>query len=94
MNYKNGRDILPDNLLSQLQEYIQGQLIYIPKKKVRAGWGQVNGTRELIDMRNSEIFGLYKRGASLRELVKKYNLSEDSIRKIVLKHQKLSKASV
>ncbi|WP_390620616.1 hypothetical protein [Oceanobacillus picturae] len=46
MQYKNGKEVLPPNLLKEMQKYIQGELIYIPKKKSqRAGWGEVNGSR-------------------------------------------------
>jgi hypothetical protein len=38
MSYKNGKDFLPASLLKQLQDYIQGEIIYIPKKEQkRAG---------------------------------------------------------
>lgn len=29
--HKNARDILPDRLLKELQEYISGETLYIPK---------------------------------------------------------------
>ena len=49
------------NLLKQLQEYIQGEIVYIPKKEQkRAGWGENNGTRIIIERRNREIFRLYQ----------------------------------
>ena len=39
MGYKNGKDVLPCELLQELQKYVQGELIYIPKEdNVRAGW--------------------------------------------------------
>lgn len=82
--YKNGKDVLPIKLLEEVQKYIQGEIIYIPKKKnERARWGEVNGTRELIKDRNSEIYNLYKKGFRIEDLIKLYNLSEDSIRRIV-----------
>lgn len=82
--YKNGKDILPIELLEELQQYIQGEIIYIPKKKnERARWGEVNGTRELMKDRNSEIYNLYKKGFKIEDLVNLYHLSEDSIRRIV-----------
>ena len=84
MVYKNGKDILPIELLEEVQKYIQGETIYIPKKKnERARWGEVNGTRKIIKDRNSEIYNLYKKGFKIKDLVKLYNLSEDSIRRIV-----------
>ncbi|MFZ5353060.1 MAG: CD3324 family protein [Bacillota bacterium] len=89
LSYKNGKDILPERLLKELQKYIQGELIYIPKNdNVRAGWGENNGTRKLISQRNHEIYMLYKNGYTVYELTDRYSLSEDSIRKIISKTNK------
>lgn len=86
MSYKNGKDVLPPSLLKQLQDYIQGEIIYIPKKEQkRAGWGENNGTRLIIEKRNREIYGQYKSGSTIFELIQMYHLSEDSIRKIIVK---------
>lgn len=84
MCYKNGKDVLPAALLKELQKYIQGEIIYIPKENnVRKAWGENNGTRKLIRERNMEIYRFYKNGTTITELSESYNLSEDSIRKIV-----------
>ena len=84
MKYINGKDILPQSLLEQLQHYVQGELIYIPRQKNnRAGWGAVNGARLMIRMRNEEICRLYEEGATVQELMLQYHLSEDSIRKVL-----------
>lgn len=86
MSYKNGKDILPASLLRELQKYIQGELVYIPKTdSKRAGWGEANGTRLLIEARNREIYRMYKDGTPILELIRQYHLSEDSIRKIIVK---------
>ncbi|WP_281885080.1 CD3324 family protein [Paenibacillus sp. YYML68] len=91
MGYKNGKDILPPSLLKQLQDYIQGEIIYVPKKEhTRAGWGENNGTRQSIRKRNDEIFQLYENGYSVTELITKFHLSEDSIRKIIVKTRGLA----
>ncbi|KQX51701.1 MULTISPECIES: CD3324 family protein [Paenibacillus] len=91
MSYKNGKDVLPPNLLKQLQEYIQGEIVYIPKKEQkRAGWGENNGTRIIIERRNREIFRLYQTGSTVMELIKVFHLSEDSIRKIIVKTRELT----
>jgi len=90
LQYKNGKEVLPPHLLKELQKYIQGELIYIPKKNnERAGWGEVNGSRRLIAQRNAEIFQLYREGRSFEELERLYNLSIDSIRKIIYKTRRL-----
>lgn len=81
----------PPNLLKQLQEYIQGEIVYIPKKEQkRAGWGENNGTRIIIERRNQEIFRLYQTGSTVMELIKVFHLSEDSIRKIIVKTRELT----
>lgn len=86
MQYKNAKEVLPPSLLKEMQKYIQGELVYIPKaKNKRAGWGEVNGSRQLIKKRNETIYELYKEGKSLEDLETMYNLSVDSIRKIVYK---------
>jgi len=82
--YKNGKDVLPSALLKELQKYIQGEIIYIPKEdNVRKAWGELNGTRKLLRNRNMEIYNLYKDGTTITTLTESYNLSEDSIRKII-----------
>ncbi|MCX7749460.1 MAG: CD3324 family protein [Clostridia bacterium] len=89
MMYKNGGTVLPPRLLKELQKYIQGELIYIPKhSKKRAGWGHLNGTREALVQRNNEIYSEYKNGIQIDFLALKYHLSEDSIRKIIFKINK------
>jgi Mor family transcriptional regulator len=86
LSYKNGKDILPPELLKEIQKYVQGELIYIPKGgRERAGWGEVNGTRDVLIGRNREIYHYYKSGLSIEALIQKYHLSEDSIRRIVSK---------
>jgi Mor family transcriptional regulator len=84
MKYKNGKDILPATLLEQLQNYVQGELVYIPRQESqRAGWGALNGTRLMIRMRNIEICRFYEDGTTISELMERYHLSEDSIRKVL-----------
>lgn len=84
MNYKNGEEILPPELLKILQSYAEGELIYIPKKdKLRSRWGENCGTRTLIIKRNTEIYVQYKAGIKIFELAQSFFLSEDSIKKII-----------
>ena len=45
MGYKKAEEILPAELIEILQEYVDGDIIYIPKKKTRAGWGTISGTK-------------------------------------------------
>ena len=89
MKYKNDKNLLPKELLQKVQEYIQGDVIYIPKLKgEKMPWGAKNGARKAIYTRNKDIFNLYVNGYSIEEIVSIYNLSESSIRKIISKIKK------
>jgi len=84
--YKNGREVLPPSLLQELQRYVGGELIYIPKlSERRARWGEVSGTRKLLAERNREICRLHSGGMTVAELEAKFHLSTESIRKIIVK---------
>jgi len=87
--YKNGRDVLPPSLLRELQKYIQGEVVYIPKPSdQRANWGEVSGARKQLAERNEEIHRYYRNGWSVADLERKYHLSGESIRKIIVKTRK------
>ena len=84
MKYVNARDVLPPDVLSEVQKYLCGELIYIPKRdNEKAGWGQINGTRKQVFSRNRSIAEAYREGTSVCELMDRYCLSEASIRKII-----------
>ena len=84
MSYIKANDLLPPELVKEIQKYIQGTQIYIPKKyKKRLGWGQKNGTRQKLHHRNTMIRALKNSGHTIAELADQYHLSTDSIRKIV-----------
>lgn len=86
MNYKNGRDVLPPHLLEELQQYIQGEILYIPKQKQdRVPWGELSGSRLSLSIRNQEIYHDYCSGQPVKALATSYHLSEESIRKIITK---------
>ena len=47
MSYVNAEDVLPKKLVEEIQKYIDGQLIYIPRKNENTlSWGEKNGTKE------------------------------------------------
>jgi len=83
LSYKKGVEVLPAHLLKEVQKYIDGGLIYIPKKSERVEWGHLNGSKKLLEKRNDKIFELYKNGISLDEIAHIYYLSEETIKKIV-----------
>ncbi len=84
MAYKNAKDYLPKELLSEVQKHIQGVLVYIPTDdSAKKGWGKLSGTRKELDKRNASIREDYKQGLTVDEIADKSYLSVDSIRKIV-----------
>lgn len=75
---------LPEELIKEIQKYIQGETIYIPKAKSNyQRWGSSSGARRTIAERNAAIKEAYKNGCSIDELVEKYYLAPDTIRKII-----------
>lgn len=83
LNYKNAKDVLPYELLEAVQKYIDGDLLYIPKKSSRSAWGEKNGTRKELQKRNRRIACEYRSGKTLDELSDSYCLSADTLRKII-----------
>lgn len=83
MKYKNAKDILPDKLLRELQEYVSGGLLYVPQSGEKRAWGENSGARQYYRQRNQEIREAYQMGASVDELAEKYNLTEEALRKIL-----------
>ena len=84
LSYRNAKEILPAELLDEIQQYVRGEIIYIPKQsEEKIKWGIKNGSRKKYDKRNSDIKALKKGGMTVDEIARVYYLSSDSIRKIV-----------
>lgn len=84
MKYINATEVLPLDLLSEVQKYIAGEVLYIPQPKgLKNSWGSRSGARQEIINRNKQIKLEKKDGRSIEELMIKYNLSYDTIKKIV-----------
>ena len=85
MKYRRASDILPDELLRELQKYTQGEAIYVPKAKERKKWGEDSGARSFYRQRNDEIREKYSQKVPIERLADEYYLSEDMIRKILFR---------
>ncbi|WP_127529491.1 CD3324 family protein [Paenibacillus kobensis] len=84
MKYMNADMILPEELLKEVQKYVNGGMIYVPKcEGTRKGWGENTGGRRLIQLRNVDIRQQFAQGATIPQLMERYYLSCDSIKKIV-----------
>ena len=85
MKYKNASDVLPENLLKEVQKYAAGETLYFPKDKARKKWGEVTGSRVFFQERNTEIRQKFLQKMSIEHLADEYSLSVETIRKIVFK---------
>ncbi|WP_439024344.1 CD3324 family protein [Bacillus halotolerans] len=85
MAYVKATAILPEKLISEIQKYVQGKTIYIPKPETshHQKWGACSGTRKLIDDRNTSIKKAFKNGKTINQLSDEYHLSTETIKKIV-----------
>lgn len=84
MKYRNAKRILPKELMDEVQQYIQGEYLYIPKAEgTRKKWGDKSGYRRSLSVRNDCIRKEYEHGATIIELAENYYLSENTIKKIV-----------
>ena len=84
MVYVKATAILPEKLIVEIQKYIQGETIYIPKlEKTHQNWGSRSGTRKLIDDRNKSIKTAYKNEVTIDQLAEDYYLSVETIKKII-----------
>ncbi|WP_279379172.1 CD3324 family protein [Clostridium botulinum] len=80
----NSADMLPEELLELIQNYIDGEYIYIPRKECnRKTWGENTESKRKISIRNSEIYKKYKEGISVKVLSEMYYLSPKSIQRII-----------
>ncbi len=85
MKYINAAGVLPEKLLNEIFNYVDGELLYIPTSSRKRKWGELSGSREYYKKRNSEIINKYKDGETITNIAKRYCLSYDSVRKIVNK---------
>jgi hypothetical protein len=84
MSYQNADELLPPELLREIQSYIQGSLVYIPRQgEKRLGWGARSGARDNFDKRNAAIREAKALGRRIDDLADEYGLSPGGIRKIL-----------
>ncbi|MCL2056426.1 MAG: CD3324 family protein [Oscillospiraceae bacterium] len=84
MKYRNASEILPDDLLRELQKYAPGEILYVPAGKDRKKWGAGTGARHFYDERNAEIRHKYfKHREPISSLCDEYGLSDETVRKIL-----------
>lgn len=90
MGYVRALEILPEGLIEKIQEYVDGQVIYIPKvKSKRCKWGEKTDTKAYFKERNFEIYNSFKNGSTVSELSEKYFLTPKSVQRIIRNMQVL-----
>ncbi len=86
MGYIRAEEILPIEVVELIQQYVDGESIYIPRKPSRRqAWGTGTQTKQELLKRDREIYGEYLAGSRTSELACKYYLSEKSIQRILRK---------
>ena len=86
MGYVRAEDILPIEVIELIQQYVDGESIYIPRKAAnRQAWGAGTQIRQELLTRNRQIYMDYLAGSRISELACKYCLSEKSIQRILRK---------
>lgn len=94
MSYVNADEYLPQELINELQKYVQGALVYVPKAdKQRIPWGQNSGIRHELEIRNAEIRAKKAQGQTIERLADEYALSVDGIRKVLYRKVAQAKTS-
>ncbi|WMJ81583.1 CD3324 family protein [Clostridium sp. MB40-C1] len=84
MKYIKVHDVLPEEIVKIIQEYVDGEYLYIPRKNENhKSWGEKSGIKSALKVRNNEIYKKYVDGTTINELAQKYYLSEKSIRRII-----------
>ncbi len=85
MSYINATNLLPVDVIELIQDYIEGEYIYIPKKESsKKSWGENTTTRQELAKRNECIYAKYLQGDKVAELADEFFLSPKSIQRIVL----------
>ncbi len=88
MRYIRAQDILPAELLAQLQQYVDGAYLYIPRKQEnRLAWGQRTNSKAETARRNQEIYQRAQAGETAAQLAQDFFLTEKTIRRILLEER-------
>ena len=89
MSYRSAEEILPMEIIELIQQYVDGENIYIPRKdEHRRAWGEGTQIKAELSARNQEIYSEYLSGMKMKDLAEKYFLSEKIIQRIVYQAKK------
>lgn len=84
MGYRRAEQILPNEIIELIQNYVDGECIYIPRKEnARRNWGENTNIRKELKERNLSIYLDYQGGMKETQIAEKYFLSIKSIQRII-----------
>lgn len=84
MGYVRAEEVLPPEILLMVQQYVDGQMIYIPRKAdCHRDWGTLTETKRDLGMRNQQIYAEYQSGDTIGELAERYHLTGKSVQRII-----------
>ena len=76
MGYLKAEEILPMEIIELIQQYVDGESIYIPRKSShRQAWGTGTKIKQELLRRDRQIYEDYLAGSKTEELACKYYLS-------------------
>ena len=56
MSYYKAEEVLPEHIIKEIQKYVDGHSIYVPKKPDnRKNWGESTETLSFLEKRNEQI---------------------------------------
>ena len=88
MGYRKAEEILPIEIIELIQQYVDGENIYIPRKSsYRQAWGTGTQIKQKLLKRDKQIYDEYLAGSNTAELARRYYLSEKSIQRILRKQK-------
>ena len=86
MSYIKAEDVLPEDVIRLIQQYVDGVTLYIPRKEEnRRAWGCGTKYKAELAERNTAIRAGFAGGETVTELAERFHLSEKSIRRILRK---------
>lgn len=93
MRYASAQDILPAGLLEELQKYIDGAYLYVPRKQEnRLAWGDRTRSKAETAARNQLIFQRFCQGETAAQLAGAFFLTEKTVRRIIAQERRARQA--
>ncbi|MGV2644738.1 hypothetical protein GNF86_25795, partial [Clostridium perfringens] len=73
MKYIKAQDVLPEEIVKIIQEYVDGEYLYVPRKNDNhKAWGEKSGIKSSLKVRNNEIYKKYIAVTTIYELTKEF----------------------